>query len=113
MTGGSAPIAWQIDGAKIDRYLLNASHPRGASKAKYLVRFGFTPADPGVLARALVEHALGNPPGVATVSPQGIPLVVFEGTVQAPDGRAMPLRTVWEPREPREMHFVTAVPLTR
>ena len=113
MTGESAAIAWQIDGAKIHRYLLNASHPRGASKARYLLGFGFTPADPGALAKALVEHAHGNPPGVAAVSPKGIPLVVFEGVVQAPDGRAMPLRTVWEPREPLEMRFVTAVPLTR
>jgi hypothetical protein len=42
--------------------------------------------------------------------------VVFEGTVLAPDGRDTPLRTVWEPRDigsVREMHFVTAVLLTR
>lgn len=116
MTGEPVQIAWTIDAPKISRYLLDVTSKGGASKAKYLMRFGFTPTDPQALANALAEHAMGNLPGVASTSRMGIPVVVFEGTVLAPDGRDMPLRTVWEPRETRgerEMHFVTAVPLTR
>ncbi|WP_288587402.1 DUF6883 domain-containing protein [uncultured Methylobacterium sp.] len=102
-----------IDGPKISAYLLNAAHPRGASKAKYLMGFGFTPEDPGALAAALVAHALSNGPGVRMVPPKGAARSVFEGTVTAPDGREMPRRTVWELRSPEEMHLITAVPLTR
>lgn len=116
MSGGTVRIAWTIDGPKISRYLLDVTSKVGAPKAKYLMRFGFTPSDPQALANALVQHAMGNLPGVPSTSRMGNPVVVFEGTVLAPDGRDMPLRTVWEPRESqgeREMHFVTAVPLTR
>lgn len=112
MTGRTIRVDWQIDSAKITRYLLDLTSKRGASKAKYLMRFGFTPDEPRVLAAALVEHAMNNLPGVTSVSRKGNPVVVFEGPVTTPDGRAMPLRTVWEPRL-GEMHFVTAVPLTR
>ena len=113
MSPDGIAVAFQIKRPKITQYLLNLESPRGASKAKYLMGFGFTLDDPDTLASALVEHAMRNLPGAGSVSQIGVPVVVFEGTVTAPDGREMPLRTVWEPREPFEMHFVTAVPLTR
>ncbi|BCM85289.1 DUF6883 domain-containing protein [Methylobacterium indicum] len=113
MTPPQGPVTWLIDGPKISAYLLNADHPRGSSKAKYLIGFGFAPEALGVLAAALVTHALSNGPGVRMVPPKGAPRSVFEGTVTAPDGREVPLRTVWELRSPAEMHFITAVPLTR
>ncbi|WP_143132076.1 DUF6883 domain-containing protein [Methylobacterium sp. 174MFSha1.1] len=113
MTPSQVPIAWLIDNQKISGYLLNIEHPHGASKAKYLMRFGFRPESPDALASALVEHALKNLPGLEVVPPGGSPKIVFEGVVAAPDGRDMPLRTVWKRRAPFEMRFVTAVPLTR
>ncbi|MCJ2009865.1 hypothetical protein FV232_27050 [Methylobacterium sp. WL30] len=113
MSSDEVEVSWLIDRPKISRYLLDLTSKRGASKAKYLMRFGFTPDDPLTLANALAEHVARNLPGVQSISARGVLLVVFEGEVTAPDGREMPLRTVWEPREPRQMHFVTAVPLTR
>ncbi|WP_412758556.1 DUF6883 domain-containing protein [Methylobacterium radiotolerans] len=110
------PVTWHIDARKISLYLTDLEHPIGGPKAKYLMRFGFTPAEPAVLANALVVHAMGNLPGKPSTTRVGKRVAVFEGTVPAPDGRDMPLRTVWEPQEvggEREMHFVTAVPLTR
>lgn len=108
-----APTTWLIDNRKISDYLLDLAHPYGGPKAKYLMRFGFTPEEPDILANALVEHARTNSPGVEILPPKGEPKIVFEGTVIAPDGRDMPLRTVWKRRAPFEMHFVSAIPLTR
>jgi hypothetical protein len=105
-------VAWVIEHPKILEYLLNLDHPRGGSKAKYLLRFGFSLDAPGVLANALVDHAMANLPGIIKQAQQGPHRIVFEGTVRAPDGRDMPLRTVWMAREyPPEMRFVTAYPL--
>ncbi|GEP01678.1 DUF6883 domain-containing protein [Methylobacterium haplocladii] len=114
MTGQTDRVGWIIDAPKIARYLLDLSHPIGGPKAKFLLRFGFTPQDPNALVLALVAHAMGNLPGVKKDQPKGPPRIIFEGTVTAPDGRDMPLRTVWEPSDsPPEMRFVTPVPLTR
>jgi hypothetical protein len=105
-------LAWFIDGAKVSAYLLNPNHPVGRSKAKYLLGFGFSLDAPKVLAEALVDHAMGNLPGVVVPQPKGPNRVVFEGSVTAPDGRTMRLRTVWEPSH-LQMRLITAVPLTR
>lgn len=92
---------------------MDLAHAYGGPKAKYLMRFGFRPEERGILANALVEHARTNSPGVEVVPPKGQAKIVFEGTIVAPDGRDMPLRTVWKRRAPLEMHFVSATPLTR
>ena len=113
MSEKTVSVVWCIDGPKITDYLLNPVHPRGGSKAKYLLGFGFTQDDPQTLADALSQHKLRNFPGKALPQPRGPNRVVLEGTVAAPDGRAMPLRTVWEARDGFEMRFITAVPLTR
>lgn len=109
-------MLWSVGGPKVTAYLLNLNHKRGASKARYLLGFGFSPDDPKALADALVEHAMGNLPGVVKQELAGPNRVVFEGYVAAPDGRQMPLRTVWEAvgtDEEHVMRFITAVPLTK
>ena len=106
-------IEWVIDGPKIKAYLLNLAHPDGASKAKYLFAFGFTLDDPQTLANALVNHATINLPGKVKQQKTGLNRVVFEGNTPSPDGRMMPLRTVWEVCPNSGMRFITAVPLTR
>jgi len=113
LTQSAGDVAWLIDGPKISAYLLNAQHRRGGSKAKYLMSFGFAPEAPDVLADALVSHALANLFGMRAVPSYEAPRFVCEGAVVAPDGREMPLRTIWEARAPNEMHFITAIPLTR
>lgn len=110
------PVLFSIDGPKVSAYLLNLESKRGASKAKYLMRFGFSPAEPKVLADALAAHAISNFPGTMQPQATGPNRVRFEGRVRAPDGRDMPLATVWEVTEAegeRRMRFITAVPLTR
>ena len=106
-------IEFVVEKPKILSYLLNPDHEDGASQAKYLTGFGFTLDDPAALADALVEHATSNAPGVRKDPPKGPARIVIEGMVTAPDGREMPLRTVWEPLPPNRMRFITAVPLTR
>lgn len=49
--------------------------------------FGFAREDPDTLAKALVTHAMRNLPGVEAVSQIGVPVLVIEGVVTAPDGR--------------------------
>lgn len=113
MTLPAGPFDWVIDGPKISVYLLNMDHTRGRSKAKYLMGFGFTPEAPDVLADALVRHALLHSLSMR-VMPSYEPLrVVCEGTVSAPDGREMPLRTIWEAQGMTEMRLITVIPLTR
>jgi hypothetical protein len=113
LNGPDVAVEWVIDAPKILSFLLNPDHEDGASKEKFLVGFGFSRHAPSVLADALVEHAIANFPGVRRIPPKGPPRIVFEGTVTAPDGREMPLRTVWEIYPPATMRFITAVPLTR
>lgn len=113
MSDKTIQVRWFIDGPKVSAYLLNPDHPVGGSKAKYLLGFGFSADEPRVLAEALVDHAMMNAPGTVVRQAKGPDRAVFEGTVTAPDGREMPLRTVWEAGKPYEMRFITAVPLTR
>lgn len=47
-----------IPDAKIRDYLLNTDTPKGQSRHKFFVRFGFTRADWTVLKTALMEHAV-------------------------------------------------------
>ena len=113
MSAKLVPVLFTIDAPKVSAYLLNLESKRGASKAKYLMLFGFTPAEPKVLADALAAHAIGNFPGTVQPQPDGPNRIRFEGRVRAPDGRDMPLATVWEATEgdgERRMRFITAFP---
>ncbi|TXN51619.1 DUF6883 domain-containing protein [Methylobacterium sp. WL2] len=113
MSAEIVPVLFTIDGPKVSAYLLNLESKRGASKAKYLMRFGFTPAEPKVLADALAAHAISNFPGTVQPQPDSPNRIRFEGRVRAPDGRDMPLATVWEATEgdgERRMRFITAFP---
>ena len=113
MNGTPVEITFIIDGPKITAYLLNESSERGASKAKYLKRFGFTVSEPKVLADALAAHAMVNQPGTPQLQPVGAHRVRYDGRVRAPDGRDMQLSTVWEAlfRDGEHiMRFITAFP---
>lgn len=94
-------------------YLLNPQHKRGGSKARYLHAFGFSPAEPNVLADALVAHVLNNLPGTLQPQPEGPDRLRFDGGIRAPDGRDMPLCTIWEviaTGDERTLRFITAFP---
>lgn len=114
MTDKSSAYSFTVEQAKVTRYLLDLAHAEGGSKAKYLLQFGFAPDDPEPLVVALVQHAITNiPTGRKVQPPQGLPRLVFEGLSEAPDGRLMSLRTIWEITTPNELRFITAIPLTR
>jgi hypothetical protein len=100
--------------AKVVGYLLNILHPKGRSKARFFLLFGFTREKWTVLADALREHAQTNPLSAVEEDPEfGIRYVV-EGEIDAPDGRRPRVRVVWfidaadVTRTPR---LVTAYPL--
>ena len=115
-TAGRVDVLWLIEAPKLSAFLLNPEHRKGASRLKYLTAFGFSQADPKTVADARVAHAMNNLPGLVKPQAIGPNRVVFEGTVQAPVGRAMPVRPVWEVTQgdqERTMRFLTAIPLTR
>ncbi len=56
---------------------------------------------------------MAHAPGRAVQPPTGARHLIFEGSVEAPDGRLVSLRTVWETSDRFELRLVTAVPLTR
>ena len=85
--------AW-IPQAKITEYLLSFTHRDGRHKAEFFVRFDFTAASWETLAAALLRHAADHEVAKIEESPFGRRYVV-EGELQAPDGRAPLVRTVW------------------
>jgi hypothetical protein len=97
--------------SKIRGYLLAASHPQGRHKAAFFRKFGFLLNQPVIVATALVKHARENEVAKVEDSPFGRRYVI-DGILEAPDGRAPVVRSVWFIKTgdsaPR---FVTAYPL--
>lgn len=110
MTDDAAAVAWTVERPKLVGYLLNPAHADGASKAKYLLAFGYTASLPEQLADDLVRHAIAHWPGRRMQPPLGRPRLIFEGPLMAPDGRSVSLRSVWEETAPVQMRFLTAYP---
>jgi hypothetical protein len=101
----------EIPEAKITRYLLSREHPRGRSKAAFFVAHGFDPARPRQLADALRAHALENEAAAGEVTEFGTRYRV-EGSMAAPDGSALAVRSVWFiGTGEKVLRFVTAYPL--
>ncbi|TGD97357.1 DUF6883 domain-containing protein [Methylobacterium nonmethylotrophicum] len=94
MTDGPPPgTTFRLDSAKITEYLLRRNHPAGKSKAGFFLRFGFSPADPAAQAEALLLHPSPNRLTRSTPSVHGMKHI-YEGSIQAPDGRAPSIRTI-------------------
>lgn len=99
-----------IEDAKLDDYLLNPAHPRGAAKARFLERFRFSRADLAVLRDALVAHAEANHVTSARQSNHGTRFEI-DGPLPAPDGRAPVVRVVWFMRSSEDFpRLVTLIP---
>ena len=98
---------------KITLYLLNTAHRACGSKAVFFLRFGFRADQWEHLAGASLGHARRNEVAASEDSPYGNRYVV-EGSLLAPDGARLNVRSVWfiesGGREPR---FVTAYPLKK
>ena len=100
-----------VDREKIVDYLLNPSHPYGASKAKFFAAFGFRVEEWEKLAGALRLH--GQTHEAKRVRETGFgPRYEVEGELTTPDGRSPRLRSVWQQDDgevaPR---LITAYPL--
>lgn len=108
MSHATWPSLWRIDQAKIGRYLLNLDHPEGGPKARFFLGFGFSPEAAQVFAEALAAHPWNNPPGRLVTPPIGLPRLIFEGALPAPDGRAPRVRTVWERESNAVARLLTA-----
>lgn len=80
---------------KIIGYLLNASHPYGASKARFFMRFGFTAQEWEAFAERLREHGASHSVSRVTETVFG-PRYTVDGYIVTPDGRNPTIHTVWQ-----------------
>lgn len=84
----------RVDLEKVADYLLDLSHSDGAGKARFFLRFGFTPERPEELILALKEHAISQPVTQSVESPYGMRYTLI-GPVGTPDGRKPINSSVW------------------
>lgn len=106
-----APVSCVIRAGKILDYLLNEHHVRGGPKARFFFGFGYAPANPETLVASLLAHAQPTNFVREGLTPEGKRKLVFEGEIQAPDGRRPWIRTVWQIDDAGLANFVTAVPM--
>ena len=82
-----------VDRQKIVEYLLDVTHPRGATKARFFQEFGFHVDHWTDLAEALRAHGREN--HITRMIETGFgPRYEVEGELQAADGRRPRLRSV-------------------
>jgi hypothetical protein len=75
--------------------LLSESHPVGKAKARFFVGRGYSVEKPEVLGEAIVMIARFEEVVDSQATPFGIKYVV-DGTLLAPNGSEVDLRTVWQ-----------------
>ena len=98
---------------KITEYLLSSTHRDGRSKAAFFTRFGFSIEEWDVLAAALLRHARQHEITKIEGSPFGTRYVI-EGTMVAPDGTTLNIRSIWFIRNGGTIpQIVSAYPLRR
>ncbi len=78
--------------AKITRYLLNESNPRGRGKAILLRRRGYNESNIATLIRELIEIARTQPVTESKNTPFGVNYVIY-GLLQPPSGGELLVRT--------------------
>ena len=84
----------RVDEEKVTGYLLNPDHPRGASKARFFVQFGFARHQWEALAEAMKSHARSNHVAQVVESEFGTRYTVI-GPLSTPSGRKPIVATVW------------------
>jgi hypothetical protein len=80
---------------KLRDYLLNPRHLRGASKAKWLMSFGYRAANWQELAADLRRYHLSRDYDLWEETEYGSRYQIASPVV-APDGREVMLRTIWQ-----------------
>lgn len=97
-----------VEEKKITDYLLNDKHPDGRNKAELFTKNGF---DQESFFKALVEHLKNN--DIMNVEDLSFgKKYVTEGSIDAPNGKKVYLRTVWIVYfEKKFIKLVTAYPI--
>ena len=99
-----------VEDAKLTDYLLNAEHPRGRAKARFLAGYGFTLTALPILRDALLAHAAANEVSGERRSIDGTRYEI-DGPLLACDGRAPVVRVVWYIRAGEDFpRLVTLIP---
>lgn len=109
----AVPERFTIRNNKLVDYLLDLSHPRGGSKARFFLAFGFRRETPMDLADALADHVLKTEGRWQTPLEGGPTKLVYEGRIRAPDGRPPWIRSVWQVEADGVARLVTVIPLRR
>lgn len=109
--GLPALLGLRVQGEKVVSYLLDLTHPKGGSKAKYLLRFGFTAEEPQLLADALAIHYQAAPNARIMFDEVGSRRIICEGPIQGLDGREPWIRSVWLVEPDLYGRLLTVVPL--
>ena len=100
-----------IRGEKLEKYLLNTSHPDGASKARFFMQRGFSTESPVDLKTALLEHAMQGEL-VEEIPNQFGTKYVLKGFLQCPDGTSPLVRSIWIIENGKNIpELITAYPL--
>lgn len=100
----------RISESKLREYLLSEKHPIGRTKARLFKQFGYAEGQWSILAEDLRAIARQNEVERVEPSPFGNRYVI-DAVLHAPDGRELPIRTVWFIDNDEEIpHFVTAYP---
>lgn len=100
-----------VETAKIEAYLLNPSHPRGASKANYFLSVGFRREDVEEFAEALKEHGRTRPIVRESRSAFGEKYQI-ECQLVAPNGSSRCIRSVWIGEANKQYRLITAHPIS-
>ena len=81
-----------VETQKITAYLLSEENSGG--KAAFSMAFGFSLAQPELLAEALLAHAATNEVARYSETSHGVKYII-DGTMPTPDGRPCRMRAVW------------------
>jgi hypothetical protein len=82
---------------KITGYLLNLNHDQGKHKAKFFMKFGFSPSSIAQFKEALIVQGQTQTLQGAEETKFGVKFTV-DCNIVSPDGRSPCIRTVWELR---------------
>ncbi len=98
---------------KLTHYLLDPNHRIGGAKARFLMRFGFSPLQPEELERALHNHARANDVEAVEAVEHGTKYRI-RGSLESPDTRNPEVLTIWVILDAEDFpRFVTLVPERR
>ncbi len=103
----------EVPKRKVVNYLLSTRHPKGAAKARFFLRFGFSSDRWEDFYDALKRQAVNGDVVSIAETRYGVCYRV-DGVIETPDGRDPQISTVWQidwgHENPR---IVTAYPLVR